>query len=786
MSKKKTKKKIITGTLIIIILLLTINTSQAGNFDELYTKISDTPAGETLNLTENYTDTEGVHIYIWQDITIDGKGYTINFNQKENCIHIEPSCTVVLKNIILINSTTKEGAIYNNGNLILENTTFNYNHANSTGGAIFNDGNLNITGSTFNYNHANSTGGAIFNDGNLTINNSTFTNNTADHGGGAICNGGNLNINNSTFTNNTADHGGGAIANYEGDLTINNSTFNQNTAEMGGAIDNINGNLTINNSTFTNNNATYSGGAINNYEGDLNVSQSVLTDNTGIRTIHTDGGGVVVADGNYWGNNTPDFTSLVNFEIGDYYRFSLGNNTNTSVGSEISIDLLPRLNTTEAATWTGPTLSISDITFTSNPDTATLTPIDNTVKFNTSTGGLYNLTATTPSGVNSTIVIRVNDLHNTILTVFVNSTTVNGTLMDSTLNTPISNVTVTISINGVNHTVETDINGVYSYNHNINKYCNYPVIVTFNNTNYNSSSASGALNISLAENITANPVTSVYKDNVTFNGLFTSNNVTLGENIIVEIGNTIVATSTVNTTSGSVSFTINSIYNVGLYTLKFYHNNQLLNTTTWTVTQVPTSITILPIPSTLKQGNTLNIVVSLKAGTKPFSGQKVSTVYKGKTYTGKLTGTDGKSTITITNIAAGTYTFTIKYNGDSSYGASSKNANKLTVTKPVTVLKITSTSPRNGQKGYSRTRTIVITFNQKIKKSSKYARIYMKNLKNKRRVGITTKIVGNKLYIKMRAKRYKRTYYQIYIPRYAVINSAKKTISNARYVKFRT
>ena len=115
-----------------------------------------------------------------------------------------------------------------------------------------------------------------------------------------------------------------------------------------------------------------------------------------------------------------------------------------------------------------------------------------------------------------------------------------------------------------------------------------------------------------------------------------------------------------------------------------------------------------------------------------------------------------------------------------------KKTNKLTVSKPVTVLKITSTSPRNGQKGYSQTRTFIITFNQKIKKSSKYTKIYVRNLNTKRRVGITTKIIGNKLYIKMKAKRYKKHYYRIYIPRYSIINSAKKTITKARTIKFRT
>ncbi len=95
-------------------------------------------------------------------------------------------------------------------------------------------------------------GGAIFNEGTLTVNNSTFIGNRArgvgtDEGwGGAINNYGTATITNSTFSGNIAAGGddvitnpnrGGAISNVDdGEVTIINSTFSGNTAETGSAI----------------------------------------------------------------------------------------------------------------------------------------------------------------------------------------------------------------------------------------------------------------------------------------------------------------------------------------------------------------------------------------------------------------------------------------------------------------------------------------------------------------------------------------------------------------------
>ena len=163
-----------------------------------------------------------------------------------------------------------------------------------------------ITGSTFTDNKAEGTngwGGAIYNAGDLNIDNTTFENNIADAQGGAIFvhPEGILNTANSSFTGNQGT-AGGAIAVF-GDNgatpehTITNTTFEGNKAfregdkpGKGGAIavlkmDSPSGEgyttkLNLTDVTFTGNASNGSGGAIHNESGTLALSGTSFTDNT--------------------------------------------------------------------------------------------------------------------------------------------------------------------------------------------------------------------------------------------------------------------------------------------------------------------------------------------------------------------------------------------------------------------------------------------------------------------------------------------------------------------------
>ena len=180
-------------------------------------------------------------IVISQNLTIDGKGHTIDLCGKVRFLNITGH-TVTLKNINIVNGNTSlyGGAIYifsGNGNFV--NSTFSNNNAKTYGGAIYiKDGYCNISNSTFNNNNASSNGGAIYlENGKIIVDDSTFQTNKAKTYGGAIyIKNVNCNMTKSTFNNNNASSNGGAIF-IDGNGTFIKATFNNNNAQVyGGAI----------------------------------------------------------------------------------------------------------------------------------------------------------------------------------------------------------------------------------------------------------------------------------------------------------------------------------------------------------------------------------------------------------------------------------------------------------------------------------------------------------------------------------------------------------------------
>jgi CSLREA domain-containing protein len=168
-----------------------------------------------------------------------------------NAVYVHRGATLTVHEVTFENNDSDGGAIYNEGTLIITNSTFAQNDVNEDGGAIYNKGTLTITNSTFAQNHANEDGGAIYNEGTLTITNSTFAQNDAYDDGGAIYNVGTLTITGGVFHRNTAGYGGGAINNDDrGTASIERSIFKGNFArEYGGAIYNY-GTLTVTETTF--------------------------------------------------------------------------------------------------------------------------------------------------------------------------------------------------------------------------------------------------------------------------------------------------------------------------------------------------------------------------------------------------------------------------------------------------------------------------------------------------------------------------------------------------------
>src|SRR5947208_722929 len=128
-----------------------------------------------------------------------------------------------------------------------------------------------------------SNGGAIYNDGQLTLENMTIQHSVSPFHGGAIYNLAPLHIMNCTLADNIAGSGG-AIYSLNTDVTITDSIFSGNTADtddFGGALYTL-GPLTITNCEFAGNKAG-SGGGI--YAGSLvgttsaTITESYFHDN---------------------------------------------------------------------------------------------------------------------------------------------------------------------------------------------------------------------------------------------------------------------------------------------------------------------------------------------------------------------------------------------------------------------------------------------------------------------------------------------------------------------------
>jgi hypothetical protein len=163
------------------------------------------------------------------------------------------------------------GAIDNDGNLTIENSTLTANNLATSatctdngqqttvdyldlGGAIYNDGLLDITGSTLSDNVARGSfgyegdcynicaeGGAVMNvAGSATIEDSTLSGNTAAGWGAAVFNsdGGTVVLNSGTFSDNTTIDGDGTVSSEGNSLTtISAATFSgDNTANEVGAM----------------------------------------------------------------------------------------------------------------------------------------------------------------------------------------------------------------------------------------------------------------------------------------------------------------------------------------------------------------------------------------------------------------------------------------------------------------------------------------------------------------------------------------------------------------------
>lgn len=340
-------------------------------FSELQGLIDAAGSGGTLELEHDYILTEDDStLVIPNEITIDGKGHTLDGNHLSAILF--SNSKVTLRDITFINANcTTE--FYINGNVIYGGVHL----ARGSAGSV-------IDNCTFRDNTAMFGAGVYMAGNDGVVTNSRFENNLAhasnpqrtSQGGAIYWSGDNGRIENSNFTENSAKYSGGAVYfNGADNHVIVNSLFNKNVdpqfgAASGGAVYYCqSNNCRIVDSNFTENFVGGSGGAvfIDKNSKNQTIIGSLFSNNTaqglsgnGVAPSHSYGGGAVYwvgRDGSIINSNFTDNTA----NIGGAVYYSNSNNQ-----------------------------SITDSTFLNN--SATMTSLDNDALSTPGGGAIYYYT----------------------------------------------------------------------------------------------------------------------------------------------------------------------------------------------------------------------------------------------------------------------------------------------------------------------------------------------------------------------------------------------------------
>ena len=740
------------------------------------------------------------------------------------------------------NKAISGGAIYNyadsgfSGNLNVKNCTFTGNQAIGTaseafGGAIFNFGTLILDNSTFTSNSAIK-GGAIYNGDNLTVKNTNFIDNNATHGGAIYSYYGTIIVNNSNFTRNNAYNipyaaQGGAIYNYYGTMTMNSCDFTSNYAyEFGGAVYNYYGTMVVNNGNFTKNSADEDGGAINNYYGTLKVDKSTFKDNSVTASVGLSGfcGGAIinygiltVSSSLFSGNNASscggaiynrdgdatvnDSIFIGNKAMGDG---AIGNDANLNVTSSTFEDnhALGNPDTYSGlggAIGNGGNLIIHFSRFIKNTASTYHTMLPGNNIYNSGSLNIeYNWWGSNDGPGDSIctghaiyrpstwLVLNITNSPSLISNITTSTITVDlthdnvGNYYDPALGhvpdgIPVSFTTTLGSIDNqvftVNGIAQATLNGglisgvadlmaIMDYQEvhtSVNVDTIPPAVVTIdpaNNTKTNSTNK--VITVTFSEAIQAG---SAY-DGISVTG-------PLGAVSIIKSikGNVLTITPTSGYINGS--YTVN--IPVDAVTDLAGNGLETAFISSFTVDTIPPVVTATPTSGL--SNNTIGVTISSESNAKIYYRINSGSWH---TFTGS-----GKVVIS----SAGTNKLEF-YAVDAAGNPSAHKTYTYTIDK--TAPKVILTYPKSGATGVSRTAAISIKFSENIKASINWSKIYIKNLKTGKLVSISKSISGNILKIKMSSKRYAYNWYQVYIPKSAVKDSAGNNLTTVYKFNFKT
>jgi hypothetical protein len=666
--------------------------------------------------------------------------YTISTDQYLNQNHIYNNYQLQINA-----KTTNGGAIYNNNNLNITNSTFQ-TITGSNGGAIYNNNNLNITNSTFQtitgsnggaiYNNeklnilntvfkiiAGDDGGAIYNKDQLTIGNCILNITNAGGGitncdGGGIYNIGTCEINNSTITESKSSLHGGGIYN-KGTLVVNATTISKCDGKAGTGIYN-NNSMTLNNCQIINNyqnNAENlhinhgegwseifcigSGIIFNNENAQATISKSIIKDNAIISGYGN--GGSYEFFGIIRNKGEMSILSCIfdNNQGTKLYGYAASGGINIYNAGKITVMYSYLLNTQLYTGTTKPVMFLyNDKTATLNYNFYCLNPLD---IIKNADPNYYFI----PAFEDEYYPIRLNENTNITLTLKLTNGIDEIEFNDwNKLLTPGLNATITtIDENGEYMNITTLLKDHYTFNFN---YTGSKAIYTIysNILNYKNSAI-----VDVGKEFPEMTVT--YNNNITYNdGNKITFHVKVTGNLTVQPTGNVTFTYnnkkvTLNLTDGECNYTIEETLKPANYTMRIDYNGDdeyfriIKQFYPFTVHKIPTTIT-LSAPE-IKIGETGKATITVSPGDAKLYGYLYYTTDRLHEVNADTRGT---RTLTLKNFPVGTHNLTVIFDEDEYYLGGTFTT-LFTVSKYETQLNITASDVAPGKDNT----TINITIN---------------------------------------------------------------------------
>ena len=308
------------GTLQVASSTFTSNTSEYGGgaiYDASYTALFMSDDTFSNNQT---TDGSGGAVYADGQLQDDYSTFTSNTGDLYGgAVYADYDAILDHDTFTLNTATTEEGgAIYADYNLILTNSTVQRSSAYSDGGGVYSDDTGLFDHDTFSKNTSqDSYGGDIYNDEQMAATNSTFATSQAKYAGGSIYNDDGMTLTGDSFTgaNSTSDDGG-AIYNDDYaaiDQVKISGGHTDGSGEYGGGIYNDDY-LTLTNSSVSGSTAGDEGGGI------YNDDYMVMSGSTVTGSTAKYGGGIYNDEYLIMSNSTVSNSTATLYEGGGIYN----------------------------------------------------------------------------------------------------------------------------------------------------------------------------------------------------------------------------------------------------------------------------------------------------------------------------------------------------------------------------------------------------------------------------------------------------------------------------------